>query len=263
MNLSKVSMLIMVMITLQAFTSAAASIPFNGPEMTKGAELTFAENKCQIKDYSGKLNKKILFLAQSDNLKYLFRKDGISMQLSMPRQTMEVLSGNQMIHIQSPVAYQRLEISFEGMNRDADLYGAEEFRTASMKTDATNCQTRNFRKLYYTEMYPGIDLGYSDYDTRLKYEFIVQPGFNYREIKMKIDSAKEISLNANGQLIIHTENGDLIEDAPIALQEGKPLIVKWVVDQQTVSFRVLNPDPTKELYIQSSFQFKGNSEAKI
>ena len=85
------------------------------------------------------------------------------------------------INIQSTAVYQKLEISFEGMNRDADLYGAEEFRTVYLKMISAIYQTRNFRKLYYTEMYPGIDLRYGDFDARLKFEFIVQPGFNYQE----------------------------------------------------------------------------------
>lgn len=261
-QITKVAMLMVFMINFGMHTNAAI-LPLNGPEIVKGAELTFAENKCQIKDFSGKLNKKVLFLAQADNMKYLFRKDGISMQLAKPAQTMEVLSDDKVISIQSPAVYQKLEISFEGMNRDADLYGAEEFRTVTYKNDISNCQTRNFRKLYYTEMYPGIDLRYSDFDARLKYEFIVQPGFNYQEIRMKIDSAKEISINNLGQLVINTATGDLVEDAPIAIQDGKPLLVKWVVDQQTVSFRVLNPDSSKELYIQSSFHFNRSLEPKI
>ena len=260
-QITKIAMMFMVlMINIHL---NAAILPLNGPEILKGAELTFAENKCQIKDYSGKLNKKVLFLAQADNMKYLFRKDGISMQLAKPAQSMEVVSDDKVISIQSPAVYQKLEISFEGMNREADLYGAEEFRTVTYKNDLSKCQTRNFRKLYYTEMYPGIDLRYSDFDARLKFEFIVQPGFNYQEIRMKIDSAKEISINNLGQLVINTSTGDLVEDAPIAIQDGKPLLVKWVVDQQTVSFRVLNPDSSKELYIQSSFQFNRSLEPKI
>lgn len=262
-QITKVAMMVGIFMITFGMQSNAAILPLNGPEIIKGAELTFAENKCQIKDFSGKLNKKVLFLAQADNMKYLFRKDGISMQLAKPAQTMEVLSDDKVISIQSPAVYQKLEISFEGMNRDADLYGAEEFRTVTYKNDVSNCQTRNFRKLYYTEMYPGIDLRYSDFDARLKYEFIVQPGFNYQEIRMKIDSAKEISINNLGQLVINTTTGDLVEDAPIAIQDGKPLLVKWVVDQQTVGFRVLNPDPAKELYIQSSFQFNRSLEPKI
>ncbi|MEI2696413.1 MAG: hypothetical protein V9E90_15195 [Saprospiraceae bacterium] len=262
-QITKIAMMLGIFMINFGMHAHAAILPLNGPEILKGAELTFAENKCQIKDFSGKLNKKVLFLAQADNMKYLFRKDGISMQLAKPAQTMEVLSDDKVISIQSPAVYQKLEISFEGMNRDADLYGAEEFRTVTFKNDISNCQTRNFRKLYYTEMYPGIDLRYSDFDARLKYEFIVQPGFNYQEIRMKIDSAKEISINNLGQLVINTATGDLVEDAPIAIQEGKPLLVKWVVDQQTVSFRVLNPDSSKELYIQSSFQFNRSLEPKI
>lgn len=76
-------------------------------------------------------------------MKYLFRKDD-SYATHKPAQTMEVLSDDKVISIQSPAVYQKLEISFEGMNRDADLYGAEEFRTVTFKNDVSNCQTRNF-----------------------------------------------------------------------------------------------------------------------
>lgn len=60
-QITKVAMMVGIFMITFGMQSNAAILPLNGPEIIKGAELTFAENKCQIKDFSGKLNKKVLF----------------------------------------------------------------------------------------------------------------------------------------------------------------------------------------------------------
>lgn len=264
---TKIGFISMLQIVCLAFTLNATSHPSGLHFNPKGMELTFAENKCQVKDYSGRINKKVLFLAQSENMKYLFRKDGISLQLTKPTQISEFGATNQQNRTNSGLGYNRLEISWEGMNKGADIYGAEEFNFNFMKTStpekSKECQIKNFRKLYYTEIYPGIDLRYCDLDNRLKFDILVQPGFDYKEIKMRIDSAREVYVNKNGQLVISTKDGEVFKDAPVVTQEGKPLQAKWTVQNQLVSLDILYFDRTKEINIQTTLFYKGNEEVKL
>lgn len=244
----------------------ASSLPSNGPIMVRGAELTFAENKCQIRDYSGRLNKKILFLAQADNTKYLFRKDGISLLIDQ-KQVIEKESCNHGTITPTLKSTQKVELFWDGMNKDADIYGAEEINAKVLKhvnnPNIKDCEIKNFRKLYYSEIYPGVDLRYYDRYNRLRYDLMVHPGFDYSEIKMRIEGANELSVNANGQLIIKTTAGDIVEEAPMALQDGKPLVAKWVINENIISLEVNNINPEKELCIQASLTSLGNSDFKL
>jgi hypothetical protein len=244
----------------------ASSLPSNGPIVARGAELTFAENKCQIRDYSGRLNKKILFLAQAENTKYLFRKDGISLLIDQ-KPAVEKESSSDGIIMQAPKTTQKVELFWDGMNKDADIYGAEEINAKVLRqlnnSNVRDCEIKNYRKLYYTEIYPGVDLRYYDRYSRLRYDLMVHPGFDYSEIKMRVEGADEISINANGQLIIKTATGEIVEEAPMALQDGKPLVAKWIVNENMISIDVKNHNPEKELCIQASLISPGNNEFKL
>ncbi len=259
-NMTKVGFISFFQILSFAAMMQASSLSYNGPEGTKSAELTFAENKCQVKDYSGKTNKKILFFAQADNLKYLFRKDGISMQLNRPVLNKEM--ANNGMRTPDANSNQKLEIYWDGINKDANIYGAEEISAKSLKhatlQSSKDCEIRNFRKLFYTELYPGVDLRYYDRDNRLKYDMLVHPGFDFSEIKMRIEGVNELSVNSNGQLVISTNAGEIVEDAPLALQDGKPLFAKWVINEKTISLEIKNHNPEKELCIQASLFFQGD-----
>lgn len=263
--ITKVGFISLFQILSFAAMMQASSLPYNGPEVTKGAELTFAENKCQIKDFAGKTNKKILFFAQADNTKYLFRKDGISLQIAKPELTVETNSTSRILESRNTT--QKVEFFWEGINKDADIYGAEEVNAKVMKhmngQNAKDCDIKNFRKLYYTEIYPGVDLRYYDRDNRLKYDLMVHPGFDYSDIKMRIEGVNELSVNSNGQLIMKTDSGYIMEDAPLVLQDGKPLVAKWIINEKTVSLEIKNHDSQKELCIQASILYQGSDDFKM
>ncbi|HEX5626092.1 MAG TPA: hypothetical protein VFX48_08750 [Saprospiraceae bacterium] len=263
-NMTKVVLTGMFQFAFLAFILGSNAWPFNWLGFYKASELTFAENKCQVNDYSGRINKRVLFLAQADNVKYMFRKDGITMQVSRPGAWFE--SENT---VDSPYTgtVRKVDLFWEGANKSAEVYGAEELNIQVLKlqgaTPLKDCQIRNYRKLYYTEIYPGIDLLYCDRDNRLKYDFQIRPEFDYKEIRMRIDGAQQIYVNAFGQLVVKTSAGEILEAAPLAMQAGKPLVAKWVVQDDIVSIDVPDYDPAKELTIQSTLFFRGQGDPKL
>jgi hypothetical protein len=89
------------------------------------------------------------------------------------------------------------------------------------------------------------------------------PGFDYKEIRFRFDGAKDVYINATGQLSIVMEAGVIIEEAPQAEQEGKFLSASWVVKDHQVSLSISGVDSTKELRIQSVFHQDTLSKDKI
>jgi hypothetical protein len=76
----------------------------------------------------------------------------------------------------------------------------------------------NYKKVRYKEVYPGIDLIYYGNQRKLEYDFVVQPGVDPNLIHMSFEGAEKLSLDETGNLVLHVEGGEVIQDAPIIYQ---------------------------------------------
>lgn len=78
----------------------------------------------------------------------------------------------------------------------------------------------NYGKIEYQSVYAGINLVY--YGTnqgQLEYDFVVAPGVDPGVIKLSIEGAQSIMLDAEGNLVLNTSGGDLVQHAPVIYQE--------------------------------------------
>src|SRR5205823_5059075 len=98
-----------------------------------------------------------------------------------------------------------------------------------------------YQTVTYRQLYRGIDLNYGGTERRLKSEFIVAPGADPGQIRVRYSGVEEISVDGNGVLIFKLHDGELREDAPVVYQEraGRRLQVKCrydVLGDGTVGF---------------------------
>ena len=77
---------------------------------------------------------------------------------------------------------------------------------------------RSFKRIKYFDVYDGIDLLHYTNRSNVKYDFIVNPGANPDEIKIKVKGAERLNLR-DGNLIITTPLGDILEKEPFAYQQ--------------------------------------------
>jgi hypothetical protein len=111
-----------------------------------------------------------------------------------------------------------------------------------------------YGRVLYRGVYPGIDLVYHGDQRQLEYDFDVAVGADPAQISLTVDGAGGTTLDAQGDLVLHTPGGDLVEHAPVLYQEtaGGRLAVDggYVLrDDGTVGFRVGTHDPTVPLVI--------------
>lgn len=66
-----------------------------------------------------------------------------------------------------------------------------------------------FRKVRYTEVFPGVDLVYYGNRSQLEYDFLLAPHANVSAIRFAIDGADQISVDAEGDLHLATNLGDV------------------------------------------------------
>ncbi len=76
----------------------------------------------------------------------------------------------------------------------------------------------NFSSVKFSDVYKGIDLIYYGNERELEYDFVVAPGANPGAIALAFPGSGNLSLDAAGDLVVHTTGGDLVEHAPVLYQ---------------------------------------------
>ncbi len=76
----------------------------------------------------------------------------------------------------------------------------------------------NYEAILLKEVYPGIDLTYYGDGRQMEYDFVVNPGADYSQIRIQYEGAKSLVVNDNGDLVIETAWGMVIEKAPLVYQ---------------------------------------------
>jgi hypothetical protein len=90
-----------------------------------------------------------------------------------------------------------------------------------------------FNRLFYSEMYPNIDIMYTSNNRGIKYYYIVKPGGDIEDIHMSFLGADSISVGFNNELIIYTPLGEIIFPKPKAYQidnNGDRVLLAWQPD---------------------------------
>src|SRR5262249_55469981 len=117
----------------------------------------------------------------------------------------------------------------------------------------------NFGRVEYENVYPGIDLAYYGNQGQLEYDFVVAPGSDPNAIQLSIQGAQSLSLDAQGNLVLHEPGGDVIEQAPVVYQQigsvRQAVAGKFVLQGNTVGFQVGAYDPSRPLVIDPTLSY--------
>jgi len=103
-----------------------------------------------------------------------------------------------------------------------------------------------YEAIVIEDVYPGISLRYYSNRLSMEYDFLISPGADPSEIQLRYDGAQALSINAEGDLVVTTDWGDMIERHPVVSQK-----VGNIVRQIPASF---------ELRSDNSFGFKLEGE---
>jgi len=112
---------------------------------------------------------------------------------------------------------------------------------------------RNYEEVMYEDLYDGIDLVFYTNEKGLKYDFIVEPGGDPKEVHWSYDGTDTLSIDARGNLHLSVRSGELVEEAPISYQfiDKKKVEVhsRYWTDGKTMSFETGNYDLASTLVI--------------
>jgi hypothetical protein len=78
----------------------------------------------------------------------------------------------------------------------------------------------NYGAVEYQNVYSGINLIYHGSNQRqIEFDFVVAPGANPDAIRLDFQGVERITLDAKGDLVLHTADGNVVEDAPVLYQD--------------------------------------------
>lgn len=109
-------------------------------------------------------------------------------------------------------------------------------------------------RIRYANVYAGIHVDYYRAGTELEYDFIVEAGADPRRIVMSFAGARQVRLDASGNMMLETGSGPVWQKAPVAyqVQWGRRVYVRSrfvQVGPREVAFALGGYDPSRPLFI--------------
>jgi Beta-propeller repeat/HYDIN/CFA65/VesB-like, Ig-like domain len=111
-----------------------------------------------------------------------------------------------------------------------------------------------YARVQYGELYRGVDLVYYGHQGQIENDFVVKPGSDPKSIRMKIDGAAHLAVDASGDLVVSASEGEVRFNHPVAYQEidGRRKVVEAsfeLAGNREVKFNLGSYDPESTLVI--------------
>ena len=157
-----------------------------------------------------------------------------------------------------------VKLDFVDANEDVAIQGEERQRAVYSyfrgPKEAWRTGLPTFARVVYRELWPGIDLVYRGGVHQLKYEFVVRPGADPGQIRLRYRGASRVAITETGRLRVETPVAGFEDEAPVAHQarDGKPVEVAFTLGKDgrgdddkgsVLGFRVGPYDRTSVLVI--------------
>lgn len=117
-----------------------------------------------------------------------------------------------------------LRIKLVGANPRAKVTGLDELPGKSnyfLGNDPKKWRTNvpNYAKVKYEDVYPGVDLVYYGKQGRLEYDFVVSPGADPSTIRLALERADALHLDAGGNLVAQINSDEVVLHKPVVYQQ--------------------------------------------
>lgn len=115
-----------------------------------------------------------------------------------------------------------------------------------------------FRKVYYRNVYPNVDVEFVTGNNSFKYNIHLYPGANPDQVKLIVEGADGMHLE-NGQIVIHSSVENVRENIPVSYVSANGVItekdVQFELDGNTIGFSTENWDKNEYVVIDPEVVF--------
>jgi Beta-propeller repeat len=180
-------------------------------------------------------------------VKFLARARGYSISLT-GNETVMRFTGPKTAAVRMKFVGQQRNALVEGVDA---LPGTTNYLLGSGASNRTNI--KSYKKVRYSDIYPGIDVEYRGNGRILEYDFVVKPGADPDKIRIAFSGVRGTSIDRSGDLILKTDADPIVQKKPHVYQEvdGQEKIVEaaYVIRGRDVGFSIAGYDRTKPLII--------------
>lgn len=222
----------------------------------------FTESKREIKKFDnkygvlplrfveniGQMDEQFRFVSQGGKYKSFLAPGGAIISLTQHEKD-QIIDSN-IIHLQ-----------FLNSDQNALIEGIDALASRSNYLNGNNPEkwhtnVKHYERVKYSNLYPDIDLILYGNQQRLEYDFVIKPGGNPDQIELCYEGADSIYIDKDGNLILSTNTGNLIQGIPKSYQEingkRKPIKSNYLIQsakEKTVKLALGNYDSTQNLVI--------------
>jgi len=124
-----------------------------------------------------------------------------------------------------------------GANREPRITGANQLPgKANYFTGSDPSRWRigipTYAKVEYRQIYPGVDLVYYGNQRQLEHDFVVAPGADPKQIRLAVEGAERVEVEAQGDAVLRAGGGEVRLRAPLAYQDvdgqRRPVAAKYL-----------------------------------
>jgi len=145
--------------------------------------------------------------------------------------------------------------SFEGIERAGSI--SNYFIGSEPSKWVTNVP--NYRRVRASDVYPGVDLVYYGDGRKLEYDLVVRAGGNPESIRLRYKGAVRLSSDKQGNLLIGTHLGTIIQRKPRVYQEidgaRREIQASYSIRAGKVGFAVAKFDRKRDLVIDPVLEY--------
>ncbi len=196
-------------------------------------KLCFLENKGQVQDQHHGARKDIQYVLAAPGMSVFIGDAQLHYQFSnIVRATSAVSAPGASrfsdMDKQTSVSTYRMDVALVGANTHAEVI-AEEPQAYYENYYLAGCPDKGIRahafgKLIYKNVYRGIDWVVRVKGNKLEHEFIVGPGGNAADIKLKYNGQSSLKINEDGSITATTPMGTVTEHAPVCFRAAGGIV---------------------------------------
>ena len=202
--------------------------------------LLFMENKGQIMDVNGTPRNEVKFTYCANGTKLFITESGIYYQFMQVGE-----KGKMELH--------KLEMSLVNSKKPSDVFKenkSEYYENYFLSGHKVN-DVHGYTKLIFKNVYPKIDWVIYTKNNIVEYDFVLHPGANPKLIQLNYSHADKLELNENGELVVSTHLGKLVEGKPMctSVENNSTVTSQFVLKNSTLSFQLGNYNSASTLII--------------
>ncbi|MHB8655994.1 MAG: DUF7948 domain-containing protein, partial [Terriglobia bacterium] len=173
----------------------------------------------------GQTDHRVKFLARGDGYGLFLTADEAVLTLKRSSVVSRQLSVGRMEEPGPPTTDDVLRMQLLNTNANAKVLGEDEQPGRTnyfIGNDPARWRTNvpNYARVRYSQVYRGVDLVYYGRQDTLENDFEISPGSDAGQIRMRIEGAQKLNVDAQGDLVLQVSGGEVRFHRPVAYQES-------------------------------------------